>query len=549
MLRDLFVLCKKALLTVTLFSAVVNILMLAVPIYTLQLYDRVLASQSSETLIYLCVIVVVCMVVYALLEFLRAHILIEVSQWLDKKLSPVILMRSPDQLLQGNRYGLEAQRDMAVVKNFLKSPSVFALLDMPWFPIYLIVIFMISVSLGFVALLGTIILFVLAYLNQKISTRDLCEATRRFGKNTQSVDGVLQHAEIMQALGMMPSFVKKWFAVNVNVLAFQSKSAVSVSLISAISKWVRMLIQIFILTVGALLAMQGQLTGGAMIAASIIAGRALAPVEQFISAWKEFFTAKESALRLQQFMQLPETRVTNIALPKARGIIACDNLIYMPAGCAEPILQNIHFQLAAGESLAVIGPSGSGKSTLARLMLGVFQATRGAVRLDGANVYCWDREDFGKQVGYLPQHNELLDGTIKENIARLTTDHQDIDVIQAATIANAHEMILRLPKAYDTRVNEFQLSGGQLKRVALARAFYKSPCFIVLDEPETHLDAEGEIALLQAIQTLQKEKQVTLMIITRQVQLIQLMDSTLVLKDGKMQAMGKTAEILDKMKR
>ncbi|MCX7121588.1 MAG: type I secretion system permease/ATPase [Gammaproteobacteria bacterium] len=547
LIRDILLRCCSAFWSVTFFSFLVNLLMLTVPLFTLQLYDRVLVSQSADTLLYLTSIAIFFIAVYAVLEFLRSRILMEVARWLDKQLNPLILTKSADRILLGDRYGYQSQHDMSTIKNFLKSPSFFAFLDMPWFPIFLIAIFFISDVLGVITLFGAILLFFLAYFNQKISAHDLAAASKMTTNNVCDIDAILNHAETVQATGMMTAFIEKWTVKNNKVMEFQSASANHVGLISASSKFLRILIQIILLAVGAYLAMQGKLTGGAMIASSIIAGRALAPVEQFISAWKEFFSAKESLMRLKNFIQLPELRTKHIDLPKAMGNIDCDNLVYMPIGAEQPLLQNIHFKLNAGESVAILGPSGAGKSTLSRLILGVFKATRGAVRLDGADVYHWDRTDFGKQVGYLPQNNGLIDGSIKDNIARLTTDYSDDDVVAAAKMANAHDMILRLPKGYNTMVNEFQLSGGQAKRVALARAFYKNPCLIVLDEPETHLDVDGERALLDAIEKIKAEKSATIIIVTRHLKLIKLMEKTLVLRDGKIQAFGATDEILAKM--
>ena len=547
LLRSIILRCRSAFWSVIFFSFLVNLLMLTVPLFTLQLYDRVLVSQSADTLFYLTFIAIFFIAVYAALEFLRSRILIEVAHWLDNQLSPIILTNSIDRLLLGNRYAYQSQHDIGVIKNFLKSPSFFSFLDMPWFPIFLIAIFFISGILGLITLMGAIILFLFAYFNQKISAHDLQAASKITEHNLYDVDTILNNAETVQATGMLHAFIEKWIIKNNKVMVFQSASAKHVGFISASSKFLRILIQIILLAVGAYLAMQGELTGGAMIAASIIAGRALAPVEQFISAWKEFFSAKESLIRLRNFIQLPELRTKHIALPKALGNIECDNLIYMPVGIEQPLLQNINFKLSAGEGLAILGPSGAGKSTLARMMLGVFKPTRGAVRLDGADVYSWDRADFGKQVGYLPQDNGLIEGSIKDNIACLETNYSDEDVIAAAKMANAHDMILHLPKAYNTLVNEFQLSGGQAKRVALARAFYKNPCFIVLDEPETHLDVEGERALLNAIEKIKAKQQATLIIVTRHLKLIQLMEKTLVLREGKIQALGATPEILAKM--
>lgn len=540
---------KKASVSVISFSVLINLLMLTVPIYMLQLFDRVLVSQSTDTLIYLCIIALFALAIYGLLDFLRTRILNETSTWLDQKLNTFLFSKAIDYKIQGDSYARQAQSDVSRMTQFLKSPSVNAFLDAPWFPIYLIAIFIISSVLGFLALIGAVILLALAVVNQRLSAHELYRASNMALSAPHQQEVIYNQAESIQAFGMLKNIYQHWFKNNTEYLRFQTDSAYRVSLIATISKFIRLVVQVGILTGGAYLVIKGELTGGAMIAASIITARALAPVEQSISAWKDFFMARESLLRVNTLLEKPDIRRKEIALSQVSGKLSADSLIFMPPGLNKPILNNINFTLNAGESLAVLGPSASGKSTLARLMLGVFPPTRGAIRLDGADVYTWSRPHFGEQVGYLPQDNGLIEGTIKENICCFATNVNDKKIVETAQLTNAHEMILKLPQGYDTPISDYRLSGGQIKRIALARAFYGEPKLVILDEPEANLDTVGEAALLSLLKRVIQEKAVTLVVITRHMKLIEMMNHVLVLKEGAVQAFEPTSVILEKLKK
>ncbi len=535
---------RAAFVYVGLFSFLINMLMLTVPIYMLQIFDRVLSSQSYETLLYLTLIAIVALIVMGLLDVARTRILVRISRWLDNKLSPLALIRSADNLLAGDTYGAQSLKDVSTVRQFLGGVSIFPFFDAPWVPVYLLVVFLVDPVLGFIATGGAVILFVLAVVNEIVSRKPLSEANTHHIQNQYYIDSALNNSETIQAMGMLPAIVKKWFSNNQNVLNLQCKASDYSGAILAASKFFRLTLQLAILGVGAYFVITGTITAGAMIAASIITARALAPIQQSIGAWKHFLSAKQAYERLKVFIGRPEMRISTVELPKAKGNIKFENVFYVPPGRKKPILYGVSFSVEPGELVAVIGPSGAGKSTLARLLLGVWPPTNGAVRLDGASVYTWDRVDFGAQVGYLPQNAKLFAGTVKENIARMN-ESSDESVIKAAKLAGAHDMILHLPQGYDSVAGDFSLSGGQSQRIALARAFYGDPCLLVLDEPETSLDKEGEKSLIAALNKA-KEKGITVLFVSQRPAIAQIADKILVLQNGRVQAFGNTSDVLQK---
>lgn len=546
-LKNITLACRRALYVVAIFSFFINLLMLTVPLYMLQLYDRVLASHSYETLIYLTLIAVLALVAYALLDMTRARVLVRTSQWLDTQLSPLALLRGPDDILQGGQYGSQALRDITNIRQFIAGAGIIAFFDSPWVPIYLIVIFLLHYVLGFLALFGAMILFALAIFNE-ISTRVLiAEANKKSMAATTYVDKSLRNAEAIQAMGMTTNILHHWEKENAVVLDLQITASNRAGAILAISKFMRLALQIFMLGVGGLLVINDQLTAGAMIAGSILLSRALAPVEQAISVWKQWLSAREAFSRLDNYFAHAERKISDIKLPVPTGDLTLENVVFRVQQVKAPIISNVSFHLKPGEMVALIGPSGAGKSTLARLITGAVRPTTGEVRLNGADVYSWERNEFGNYIGYLPQDFELFPGTVKENIARLG-EPDDAAVIAAAELAGAHQMILRLPHGYDTPIMSqlFSLSGGQLQRIALARAYYKNPCLIVLDEPNSNLDSEGEQALIQAFLTC-KKRGATQLIIAHRPSILKNMDRILVLIEGRVQLDGPRDEILAKL--
>lgn len=545
-LEAAFEACRRSFAYVGIFSCLVNILMLTIPIYMLQIFDRVLASQSYETLIFLSIIAIFSLLVLGLLDVARAKILIRVSHWLDNALSPFALSLSADALLQGNHYGRQSLRDIATLRTFLSGTSIFALFDAPWSPVYLFVIFLLHPVLGVIATVGAIILFVIALYNELSTRVPLGIANVQSIKTQQRIDSTLNNAEVIQAMGMLPGIIQKWFHENEIVLKLQSLASDRSAQLLSVAKFFRMVLQLTILGVGAFFVIEYELTPGGMIAASILMARALAPVEQAIGAWKQWVSARQAYYRLKDYMSKDSPRGEKMALPKPSGHLVIENMTYVAPGTTTPILRNLNFEVKPGETLVIIGPSGAGKSTLARLMLGILKPSFGCVRLDGADVFSWDRTNFGQHVGYLPQDVDLFNGTVKENIARMG-EASDEAVIAAATLARAHQMILHLPGGYEAIVDGFSLSGGQRQRIALARAFFGEVKFVVLDEPNSSLDDEGDHALLETIQAA-REKNITIVLVTHRPSVIQYADTILVLNQGRMQTIGPKAEVIEQLR-
>lgn len=542
--------CKQAFLYIVFFSCIVNILMLTVSIYMLEVMDRVFASHSLDTLLYLTIIALFALGILAILDFLRTRMLLFVSHWLDNKLSPEALFRSIDNLLKGNTYGAQALKDIATMKGFLTGPGMTAFLDSPWVPIYLFVIFLLHPYLGILGTIGAIMLFSLAVMNEKSVRGLILETNTHILQAQQSITLTLRNAESIQAMGMLPSIIRHWFSDNQKVLNAQALANKRSGLILAASKFIRLSVQILMLAFGAYLVVDNQLTSGSMLAASIILSRALAPIEQAMSVWNQFLGARQAYNRLNHYFEMPLHRSGEIALPTPKGHVSVENLSYIPPGppgSQHYILRNIQFELNPGEILAIIGPSAAGKTSLARLLVGAWAPTIGNVRLDGADIYDWDRKDIGKHIGYLPQDVELFAGTVKTNISRMQ-EATDDTIIQAGMDAGVHDMILHLSDGYDTLLKESMqnLSAGQRQRIGLARALFGRPAFIVLDEPNSNLDTEGEVALITAMLQA-KARKATVVFIAHRPGIVKIADKILVLQHGMMQLFGPSAEVLAKI--
>lgn len=539
-IRTLLEASRGAFGYVILFSCLINLLMLTVPLYMLQVFDRVLPSQSNDTLIYLTLMAVIATLIMGLLEFVRGQVLTRISHWIDDILSPLALSQSIDHTLLGGTYGAQSLADITNLRQFLSSPSIYAFFDAPWVLIYLVIIYLLYVPLGVMATIGAIILFALAILNEIVARKPLKDANVAYLKNQESISSSIKNAESIQAMGMMQPIVGKWKAHNEFVLRMQCLASDRSGLVLSCSKLIRTALQIFILGLGAYYVIQGELTSGAMIAASIIMGRALAPVEQAIGAWKHAVSALQAFKRLQSYLDKGDPRPEIIELPKPKGRIDVENLLYIPQGSKKPILQGITFTLMPGESLGIIGPSAAGKSTLARLLVGIWPPNNGFVRLDGANIYEWNRQVIGEYVGYLPQGVMLFKGNIKENIARMGKI-DDQKVIAAAKFVDAHEMVLQIDKGYEADTNTYHLSGGQNQRIALARAFYGLPKFVLLDEPESNLDEAG-MAALEVVFKRAQAAGITMVVVSQRPSLVQLLNKVMILRDGKIEKYGRTSE-------
>ncbi|MGI9217150.1 MAG: type I secretion system permease/ATPase [Hydrogenophaga sp.] len=536
---------RGAFRSVAIFSAIINVLMLVPSLYMLQVYDRVLTSYNETTLFMLTVMVLGAYLLMNGLEFVRSFMLIRVGAQLDMRLNKRVYTAAFEHNLRksGGNAG-QALQDLTTIRQFVTGQSLFAFFDAPWFPIYLAMIFMFDWVLGVFAVVGMAILVALAWANEVVTRKPLTEANSMAVTAGTLATNNLRNAEVIEAMGMLPNLMARWFRLHGRFLQLQAEASEKGAIVSATSKFVRTALQSLILGMGALLALEGRITPGMMIVGSILMGRAMAPVDQLINVWKGWSSTRSAYQRLSELLGSYPPRGTGMSLPKPQGRVVVEAVTAVPPGATVPVLRQVAFALDAGDVLGVIGPSGSGKSTLARLLVGIWPAVTGKVRLDGADVYQWNKDELGPHVGYLPQDVELFGGTVSENIARFG----DVDaekVIQAARRAGVHDMVLHLPKGYDTLLGDggAGLSGGQKQRLGLARALYDDPSLIVLDEPNSNLDDSGEQALLAAINDLRSRGK-TLVLITHRTSAIGATNKVLLLRDGAVQLFGPTQQVL-----
>jgi ATP-binding cassette subfamily C protein/ATP-binding cassette subfamily C protein EexD len=539
--------CKQQLIAVALFSGVVNLLQLTVSLYMMQVFDRVLSSRSLETLYYLTFIAMFALMIMAALDGLRSQVMQRLAGWVEGKAAPEAFIRAIESQLRGRPYRMEALRDLSMCRNWLSSPASLTLFDVPWVPIFLAVIFMLHPVLGWIALVGAAILFLLTLANEWTTGALVRQASTAGMASQRRAESIVRNAEVIDSMGMAPAVLQRWREGLASSMPPQERAADRAAMLLSITRFFRLTIQVAVLGVGAYLVLEQQLTAGASIAASIIMGRALAPVEQMIGGWKQLVQARQAYRRLVGFMALPRIRPPGMALPEPTGRIAAERVTFGFPGQPVAIIKGISFNLAAGESLAIIGPSAAGKTTLIRLLIGTLQASAGTVRLDGADVFTWQREDFGRYVGYLPQDVELFDGTVMLNIGRMR-DSDPEQVFEAAKLAGCHEMILRLPQGYDTEIGDGgqHLSGGQRQLIGLARAMFGNPHFVVLDEPNSNLDGDAEQALIRGLEAL-KARGSTVILVSHRPTLVQGVDKVLLMRDGAAEAFGPRAEVLKRL--
>ena len=540
--------CRRYFVYAGLFSLFINVLMLTFPIYMMQLYDRVITSRSEETLIMLTIAALSAFFLHMMLEMLRGRLLLGAGIALDGLAGPPVLSGVLGQAVRpGTNEYISGLRDVATVRSFLTGSGIFALFDSPWAPIYLGVIFLFHVALGVLATFGAATLFLLAYINERVTREPLRAMSRQTRQASYYIDSGMRNAEVISALGMVDDLTRRWRRLNSAVIDAQVTAGRRGSVLSGLTRFVRLSLQIVMLGVGAFLVIRQHLTPGIMIAGTLILSRALSPVESAIHTWKAFVDARDAFRRLNELLEKTPKAVDRVALPAPAGRLEVDHITFGIPGQDRLIIRNVSFGLDAGQSLGLVGPSAAGKSTLARLAIGIWRPTTGSVRLDGADVSTWPRDQLGPFIGYLPQDVELFLGTVGENIARLKQAPAE-DVVRAAQRAHVHDMIVRLPQAYDTQIGDAgaNLSAGQRQRVALARALFGDPRFVVLDEPNSNLDSEGEEALVQALRGLRSDG-VTLIVISHRPSLLAGVDKLLVLKGGQVEIFGPRADVLAKV--
>lgn len=537
---------KKTFITIGVFSAITNMLALVPSLYMMQVYDRVLASQNELTLAMLTVLMLGAYLMLASLEMIRSFVLVRVGNRFDMMMNKRVYTAAFQQNLKtsGANAG-QAMSDLTNVRQFMTGNALFAFFDAPWFPIYLAIIFFFQVPLGFFALGGTLILIVLAVVNERITRKPLAEANSLSVEANTMATNNLRNAEVIESMGMLPNLMSRWFKVHSKFLGLQANASNKAGMINAGTKFVQLSLQSLVLGLGALLVIEHKMSAGMMIAASILVGRAMQPVQQVIGAWKSVGSVRSAYGRLVAILEANPKRDNGMPLPKPSGALAVEAITASPPGAKAPVVRNVSFSLEPGDVLGVVGPSGSGKSTLARLLIGVWPAMMGKVRLDGADIYQWNKSELGPHIGYLPQSIELFAGTVSENIARFG----DIDpqkVVTAAQRAGVHDMILHLPEGYDTKLGEggAGLSGGQRQRLALARAMYDDPALIVLDEPNSNLDDVGEAALVKAVLELRSRGK-TIVLITHRQSALNATNKLLLMRDGQVTGFGPTQKVLE----
>lgn len=566
-LRQALEKCRAAFKVTFVFAFVINLLMLVTPLYSLQVLDRVLGSGNLSTLLMLSIIIAAVYFVHGLMQIARSFTLIKVGEWLDNTLSPMIFSHSISaSATKVNPASSQMLRDFQTLKTFLTSTGINTVFDAPWSIIYITVLFFIHPYIGFITVAGAVIIVSLAFFNAVATNRTLGEATEFSIKGMGQAEIANRNAEAVEAMGMIRNVEKNWAKFNQAALAKQSVASYRNGVITNISGFIRNLLQMGVTGTGAYLVVttsgkESMMTAGYMIASSIIMGKALAPFGNAIGMWKSISGAMKAYKNINESFDSHKVRDQSMPIPHVDGHLAVENVYYAPPvpksnnpfmmqqAMPKHILKGVSFSLQPGEILAVIGHSAAGKSTLAKLIVGVWKASSGSLRLDGGDVYTWNRENFGEHVGYLPQGIELFSGTIKQNIARMIEEPDPELVIKTAKMCGAHEMILKLPEGYDTDIGQggANLSGGQRQRVGLARAFYGNPKLVVLDEPNANLDEAGEEALANALRSA-RDSGISVIVISHRPSILSAVDKVMVLQDGAVASFGTKKEVEGRVK-
>jgi ATP-binding cassette subfamily C protein len=537
---------KSTMIHLGMLSIFINMLMLTGPLFMIQVYDRVLASYSMPTLIVLGLFTLCLYLFFGFLEGMRSRVLARVGLWIDTKLSGLsfeVSTKAP--IFLGDKSDrLRPVQDMDTIRQFICGSGPSAIMDVPWLPFYLGIVFLFHPIFGYVALGGILVICLLIGINEYFSQKPTSEFSQENALRTTAVEAARRNAEVIQAMGMMPVLQQRWNKRNEAYLDKQLVTLDRSTFYSTTIKTFRFILQSLILATGAWLAINQEVSPGIMIAASIISSRALAPIEQAVSQWRAFISARQSLGRLKEVLDAKPDK-EKLELPLPCQTLKISGLACAPAGMRQPIVQNISLELKAGDGLGIIGPSGSGKSTLARGIVGILPALKGSVRFDGADIGQWDEDKIGSFIGYLPQSVQLFDGSIAENISRFKAGAEPQTIIEAAKMAGVHDLIVTFPDGYNTLISEagLSLSGGQRQRIALARALYEQPFLIVLDEPNSNLDSEGDIALTAAIKAIRAAGSIVI-IIAHRPSAISAIDTLLCIKDGLPTTVGPKNDVM-----
>jgi PrtD family type I secretion system ABC transporter len=529
-----------------LFSQVSNLLYLALPIYTFQIYGRVMTSYSVPTLLVITFGVLLAFVISGVIDDYRAKVLVNFGVVMDQRVSGRVFSALFDSVIRGNPAARsQALRDLDNFRQMLTGPAFGTMFDLPWMPVFMIVLFIIDPIIGLVTMAGAGLLFGIALLQDRATRPALQEANEAALRSYAFTDAALRNGEVVRAMGMIEPLGARWATFRGVTMERSAAASERASVLSNISKFTRQAIQVLIIGIGAYLVVKGKIHSGLLFANMILAARALQPIERLVSSWDSLTNGYRSYERLNALFADYKPTKALTTLPKPLGQLSVEGVNFAPAGATRFVLQGINLKIEPGEMLGVIGPSGAGKSSLARLMVGIWQPNTGNVRLDGADVYTRDRSDFGRHVGYLPQDTELFSGSIRDNIARFRSDVDDEQVVRAAQVAGVHQLILRLPNGYDTELGEtgHVLSAGQRQRVGLARALLGAPRLLVLDEPNAALDAEGEEALVTALDAL-KAGGSTIVIVSHKPSVFRSADKMLMLRDGRIEMFGPREQVM-----
>lgn len=556
-------LVKRHFVWAAIFSALLNLLFLAPSIYMLQVYDRVVPSRGGATLLFITIVLMFAILTLSLLDYVRSRLLVRASVRLDRQLAGVILDAAIAQRSGGrDTISKQALREFDVLRQTLTGPALLALLDVPWTPIYILVCLLIHPLVALVALIGTLAVLAIAYRNEKATQQPLQRANEAANRSYVSQEQSMLGAEVIRALGMRRAMVERHLHEREGMMTMQAEASFAASGYISGSRFVRTSLQSLAIGLGALLAIDDKISAGAIFASAFLVARALAPVDQLVGNWRNIVQARGAYATLRELLGAAPPHVEPTQLPPPAGRVDVERLIIFNAAKDGAVLADLSFRVMPGEVLAVVGPSGAGKSTLARAICGAIPADRGSIRIDGADRTDWEQDRLARWVGYLPQDPSLFAGTIKENIARFdvdggfdgvsldgTRDTVDEAVVAAARACGAHDMILRLPRGYDTLLGwgGRGLSAGQAQRVALARALYRSPSLLVLDEPNAHLDADGEAGLIDTLQQA-KARGAAVIVIAHRIGIMAAVDSILLLNGGRIEAHGARDDVLARLK-
>lgn len=544
-LRDALRGSRSGFIAAGVFSLFINILMLTAPMYMLQVYDRVVAARSLDTLVYLTVIMLSMFAIMGFLEWTRSRVLVRIGNQMDKALSPRVYSAMFEQgIQQPTNRNAQALSDLTSIRQFMTGNGLFAFFDAPWMPIYIGLLFVFHPAFGWFAVAAAVILLIVAVINEKSTRKPITEASTENIKAQNLATNNIKNSEVAHAMGMLPGIMGRWLKQHESVLLKQTAASDSAGVFATLSKILRMAFQSSILGLGAYYVINNEMSPGMMIAGSILMGRALAPLDLLIGTWGSFNNARAAYGRLNELLIKIPSNDRKMSLPRPNGKLSLENVFANPPGSKKPALKGISISVEPGKHVGIVGPSAAGKSTLSRIILGLWPVASGVVRLDGADINHYNRDELGPHLGYLPQDIELFDGTISENIARFG-EVDPTKVVSAAKKAGVHDMILGLPDGYDTQIGSTAgaLSGGQRQRVGLARALYGQPRLIVLDEPNSNLDEQGEAALIRAMQTL-KQEGTTLVVVTHRPTILRNIDHLLVLKAGAVQMFGDKDDVM-----